>query len=674
MDKEFLLIEAAGNQNTRVMGLAYSGGKMSLPGWRYPVVVDLAGMQIPGQVPLLANHENKTSTRVGMIQARVEDGALVIEGEIISSAGIAQGIVQQAKAGADWQLSIGAEVKDAQLVGKGQNREVNGQVTQGPFYHVRASVLREVSVVAVGADASTRMKVAASFNLTGGSEMEFDLWLKSKGIDAASVSEDRLEELKAEFDQENKQAEDNKQTVVLPAPEPEKKPEKSEPAPDAAEQAKAEARLAVKAERERVSAIQAICANEFSQIEHKAISAGWDTEQTSRAVLKAMRENRPNVDVITRTDPKPADTGKRLEAALCFRAGIDEKTLVADYGEEVVNEAYHDRDISLQQVFVECARAEGVPLPRHFGNDTIRAAFSTVSLPGILNSIANKKLLKSFQAQPIIATRLCSEGELNDFKEAERYRLTDVGDLEQVAPDGEIKHGGLAEEKATNQLKTYGKTFTLTRQMIYNDSLSAFLRVPEGMGARAARKIDQIFFQRLLSNPGSLFSVAHKNYKAGADSALSTDSLAEAIQLFLDQTDADKQPINISPRFLLVPTALKMTAKEILNSSYLMSTGSANKQRIPTYNPLADEDLQIVTSPYLANGNYAGSSSKAWYLFADPSVTDTFELAYLRGRRTPSVEQGEVSFDTLGIRFRIFYDIGVKEQDFRGLFKSKGEA
>ncbi len=81
-----------------------------------------------------------------------------------------------------------------------------------------------------------------------------------------------------------------------------------------------------------------------------------------------------------------------------------------------------------------------------------------MSLPGILNNVANKKLLKAFEAQPVIAVKLCSQGELNDFKESERYRLTDVGDLEPVAPGGELKHGGLAEEKATNQLGTFGRS------------------------------------------------------------------------------------------------------------------------------------------------------------------------------------------------------------------------
>jgi hypothetical protein len=210
--------------------------------------------------------------------------------------------------------------------------------------------------------------------------------------------------------------------------------------------------------------------------------------------------------------------------------------------------------------------------------------------------------------------------------------------------------------------------------MIYNDDLGAFLKVPEGMGARAARKIDQLFFTRLLANIGSLFSEAHGNYKAGADTALSGDSLALAVQMFMDQTDADGQPINVSPKFLLVPTGLKITARELLNSIMFLSVGSTSKQRIPTYNALSDEELEVVTSPYLSNANYPGASGKAWYLFADPAIVDTFEIGYLKGRRTPTVEQGDTDFDTLGIKFRVYFDLGVREQDHRGMVKFRGEA
>ncbi|MBP7572158.1 MAG: hypothetical protein KBA95_19040, partial [Acidobacteria bacterium] len=637
-----------------VRGVAYSGGKMALPGWKHPVVVDLAGMEIPESVPLLTNHENRTSARVGMVAARIEEGVLVIEGEIVSSNGQAAGILEQATAGADWQLSIGAEVKKSELVRAG-TRVVNGQEHAAPFHHVTESVLREVSVVAVGADATTHLKVTALFTLTGAVPAPEE---GSQGAATAGGASPAA-------------AQASQAAGASPAAGVGQTARAA--TPDAGVAAAAQA---VAAERERVAGIQRACAGEFPEIEREAVNAGWTVHTASQKVLAAIRAARPmaDVNIAVRRDPGPAFERRVLEAALCLRASIAEADLVRHYGEEVVGSASRNREISLHQLFVECARLEGIAVPRSFGNDTIRAAFSTVSLPGILNSVANKRLLKAFEAQPVIATRLCSEGELNDFKESERYRLTDVGDLEPVAPDGEIKHGGLTEEKATNQLGTFGKIFALTRQMIYNDDLGAFLKVPDGMGARAARKIDQLFFLRLLANPNSLFSLAHKNYREGTDTALSGDSLALAVQLFLDQVDSDGQPINVSPRFLLVPTGLKMTARELLNSTFYIATGTAEKRRIPTYNALADEDLEVISSPYLSNANYPGASSVAWYLFADPAVVDTFEIGYLKGRRTPTVERGETDFDTLGIKFRVYFDLGVREQDHRGMTKFKGEA
>jgi len=660
---------------------AYTGGAMTLAGWPYPVIVDMAGLAVGKKSrPILMDHD--TARIVGHTDAvGVDGGALTVTGVISGVGSAAQEVVGASDNGFPWQASLGAAVKKVVFVPEGKTATANGKEFAGPVYMVRQAKLGEVSFVALGADDATTAKVEAGRIpvIEGNSNMEvmtmdFEKWVEAKGFALADLTDDQTANLKAMYEAETKTDGKLDDEPVKPAGAK----------PTAAEtviQAKEEAQAAVRAERERVSAIQEICGGEFPRIERDAIRLGWTVEDTSQKVLKAMRENRPQADVhiVTRADKGAGFNLKTLEAALCLRARIPEETLVKDYGEQIVESAYANREISLQTLLAECAELEGRTVPRTFGNDTIRAAFSTVSLPGILNNVANKKLLRAFEAQAIVATRLCSEGELNDFKESERYRLTDVGDLEPVAPDGELKHGGLKEEKATNQLGTFGKIFSLTREMIYNDDLAAFMKVPEGMGARAARKVDQLFFTRLLGNPvqgdgKTLFHADHKNWRDGADTALSGDSLALAIQMFMDQTDADGQPINVSPKFLLVPTSLKMTARELLNSVTFFATGSSNKARIPTYNALADEDIEVVTSPYLSNANYPGASSKAWYLFADPAVVDTFEIGYLKGRRVPTVEQGETDFDTLGIKFRVYFDLGVREQDYRGMTKFKGEA
>ena len=701
-DVDFQAAAGDGKALRRFTMTAYTGGAMALSGWPYPVVVDLAGLALGKKSrPILMNHD--TGRIVGHTDTVGTDGGTLTVAGVISGVGsAAQEVIGASDNGFPWQASLGSTVRKAVFVPEGKTAAANGKNFDGPLYMVRQSKLGEVSFVALGADDATTAKVEAGRIPAGdGNSMEvmtmdFEKWVGAKGFALADLTDEQTANLKAMFEAETggdgkpdgkPDGEGEPPAGVQAAKPPAPKPAADDAAVQArsdvatAARAREEAQAAVRNERDRVSAVQEICGGEFPQIERDAIRLGWSVDETSQKVLKAMRENRPRADVhiATRSGNGADFSLKALEAALCLRAGIDDAALVKFYGEQVVESAHQSRDISLQKVFEECAEREGRTVPRSFGNDTIRAAFSTVSLPGILNNVANKKLLKAFEAQPVIATKICSEGELNDFKESERYRLTDVGDLEPVAPDGELKHGGLVEEKATNQLDTFGKIFSLTRQMIFNDDLAAFLKVPEGMGARAARKVDQLFFSRLLANPlqgdgKALFHADHRNWLDGADTALSGDSLALAIQMFLDQTDADGQPINVHPRFLVVPTTLKMTARELLNSVTFFATGSSNKARIPTYNALADEDVEVVTSPYLSNANYPGSSNKAWYLFADPAVVDTFEIGYLKGRRVPTVEQGETDFDTLGIKFRVYFDLGVREQDFRGMTKFKGEA
>lgn len=693
---EFTLIEASNGAKPKVVGVAYSGGKMSLPGWRHPVVVDLAGMEIPESVPLLTNHENKTDSRIGLISAAVRNNTLEITGEIVSDSRDAADIIAQGKAGADWQLSIGADVKECELV-KG-SREVNGQEVEGPFYHIKKSTLREVSVVAVGADAHTNMKVNAKFNLVNQEGETMNNKSETKSVSAVSAPNDAAPPEKKPEPEQKPGNPANKAGEPANKPgEPEKKTDNAEKKPgqaaaeatppaiqasagDVAATAREAAQNAVKAERERISAIQAICDGEFPEIEREAIAGGWTPEVVTKKVLETIRAERPaaNVNISVKTAPEGGELRKTIEAAMCLRVGVSADQLEKSYGAKTVEAGMAEMDMPLKQLLIECMKLDGIPYSRGFDNETIRAAFSSVSLPGILSNVANKKLLQSYEAQPIIAMKLCSTGDLNDFKENDRFRLTDVGDLLPIAADGEIKDGGLIEESAKNQLDTYGKKFCLTRKMIINDDLGAFMKVPTAMGNRAARLIDQLFFSRLLSNPAqadgkALFSTNHKNLLSGASSALSSDSLKKAIQLFLDQVDADGQPISVEPKYLLVPTALKHLAIELTQGATLIMSGTDNAVR-PALNVLSDENLQVISSPYLGNSAYEGSSQTGWYLFGDPKTVDTWEIGFLKGKRTPTVERGETDFNTLGLWFRVYFDLGVREQDHRGMVKANGAA
>ena len=270
-------------------------------------------------------------------------------------------------------------------------------------------------MVAVGADKATHMKVTAKLELKGNSIMEPQNKEEAKPQVTATAAVNTPAAPSAA-------APKNVEAAAPAAPEapapaaPAKVEAAAAPVNAPAVDAKAIAQEAIKAERDRVNMVKSVCNGEFPEIEAKAISEGWGKEQVNEAVLAAFRQKQPTADVNITIKKENAMTAKRLEAALSLRAGISGDKLVKDMGEETVEAAMKDADMPLTGILGECMRIEGMSVPRTFDNQAIKAAFSTVSLPGILSNVANKKLMQAYEAQPIIATKLCTTGDLTDFK------------------------------------------------------------------------------------------------------------------------------------------------------------------------------------------------------------------------------------------------------------------
>ena len=95
---------------------------------------------------------------------------------------------------------------------------------------------------------------------------------------------------------------------------------------------------AVKAERERVGAIQSICNGEFPEIEKQAVSAGWTPEVTTKKVLETIRAERPSasVHVSVKARPEGGEMRKTIEAAMCLRCGVSADMLEKSYGAQTV--------------------------------------------------------------------------------------------------------------------------------------------------------------------------------------------------------------------------------------------------------------------------------------------------------------------------------------------------
>ena len=637
--------------------VAYTGGPMKVAGWRYPVVMDLAGLGIPSQArPIRFGHDALSG--VGHSDAiRVEAGQLIASGIVSRDTPAAKEIVVSSRNGFPWQASIGASVEEFEFAKEGQKVLANGRTFDGPLNVVRKATLGEISFVDLGADGNTSASVQAEAK-------------------QGNHQEDRIVEGNATA---TVTAQDNPAPTPAAAPQPAPVASAaalvSAPAP--ADRTPEEVRAAALAETNRVAAIRSVCRGRHPKIEAQAIADGWDVTRTELEALRAERPQGVAPQILIRSD-QGAST-MVLEAACVLTAKLEG---VENQYDEPTLEAAAKRfrgGIGLQELLLEAAWANGYTgrnfrdsrsvLRFAFGHN-IEAGFSTIDLGGILSNVANKFLLDGFFSVERTWRNVCAVRNVSDFKTVTSYRLIGADTYQPIPPGGELKHGNLGNESYSNKADTYGLMYGIDRRDIINDDLGAITTVPRKLGRGSGLKINDVFWTVFLGN-AAFFALGNKNYLAGADTVLGIDGLTKAEQAFMDQVDGDGKPIGVMPAIMLVPTALSAISTQLQKSLEIRDTTASTKY--PIANPHQGK-FRSEVSRYLSNTQYAGYSSKAWYLLADPNDLPVIEVAFLNGQESPTIETAEADFNVLGVQMRGFHDFGCSLQDARGGCKNKGEA
>ena len=636
-------VEAGGDDASaalpRFRMVAYTGGPMRIAGWKFPVIIDLAGMSIPAQSrPIRFGHDPLSG--VGHTDSiRVEQGKLVAAGLVSRDTSAAREVVASSKNGFPWQASVGASVEEFEYIKSQQQVTVNGRQHSGPLNVIRKSTLGEISFVDLGADGETSASVAANADTDSGDP---------------DVNENETEAA----------TDETPTAAASSAPA-------SAPSVATADQIRAEAA----AEVERIAGVRRICAGKSPQIEARAIREGWTEQRTELEMLRNQRPTAPAAHV-----PDNTVTGNVLEAAclLTAKASSVEDT----YDPQTIDLASRRfrGGIGLQELLLEAAWANGYSgrnfrdnrevLRYAFGHGIQAAGYSTIDISGILSNVANKFLLEGFFSVERTWRNICAVRNVSDFKTVTSYRLIGTDQYELVAPGGELKHGTLGSEQYTNKADTYGLVLAIDRRDIINDDLGAITTVPRKLGRGSGLKINDVFWTAFLNN-SSFFTAGNNNYLTGAGSALSIDGLTDAEVAFMDQVDSDGKPIGILPAVMLVPTALSATGSQLFKSMELRDTSSSTKY--PVSNPHQGK-FRVEVSRYLANSSYTGNSAKAWYLLAEPTDLPVIEVAFLNGQESPTIETADADFNQLGVQMRGYHDFGVALQDSRGGVKSKGEA
>ena len=288
---------------------------------------------------------------------------------------------------------------------------------------------------------------------------------------------------------------------------------------------------------------------------------------------------------------------------------------------------------------------------------------SSSDFPKILENNARKAMLRGYDEAEEVFQQFTRTGNLTDFKTHSRVGMGVFDALDEIPESGEYKHGTIGERAEPIKLATYGKLFSITRQAIINDDLTAFTEIPRKMGRAASRTVGDLVFSILTGNPTmsdgtALFHADHKNL-AASGAAIAAASVGAARTAMRTQKDG-KATLNIRPTYLLVPAAQEDTARVLMSSETDPSQANSRKP-----NPVRGA-AEIIVDARLDD-----ASTTAWYLAADPNVFDTIEVGYLDGVAAPFLDQQD-GWTIDGVEYKVRIDAAAAPLEFRTLYKNPG--
>lgn len=705
-------LKAAADDGLRRFDLeAYTGGLVNLPVYDIPVVFDLASMHMQPnltQIPLLKDHD--IGRGIGHAENVTIDATSGVSGVgVMSVPGDDRDIViEAADNGKQWQLSVGgtADENDIEYIPEGQNFTVNGRGLQGPALLVSNYLLREITFVEAGADATGAFAtLLASFDRQKKQEepMTFEEWLKSLGVSMEALTAEGLASMRKQFealDSGDSDADDESSDESQATDEEIAESAGTTEADDAvAESIADQAGTAVAEAMEREEQLQSLNAqfdNPKIKVNGKEVSLlaharrnKWSVEKFELEIHRNLRPQQAHHLV---SNKGRGGSRQEMLAAMTFAvmshasANVERDfrksgsareylnaSLLLDPNHEsrdrAMSRAHDFRHHSLIDLVASAMDLDEIDCTAPKRSDQwFKAAFSSNTVQDLFTQSTQAILLDTYMQQMETYANFAmvvDQVDVPNFKTNERKTVSpDSGELEKLEPTETAGDATLSAGGEQYKISRFAKRWGIDDQDMINEEFGVFRTMPQFLGMSAARLFGQVIAKLLLSNPNMKdgnpwLRTADGNLRTS--SALTAANMKAALTAFGTQADGNVS-LELDPNVLFTPKALRFTAAEIMNGAPLI-TGSDTTTT--SANVLAGIIDNIVHSALLDNGfndpddrdTAIAGDATSWYLFDNryPAI----EVGHLQGSgRGPTIRTGTYSDGKYGVWFDVKRDLG----------------
>lgn len=272
----------------------------------------------------------------------------------------------------------------------------------------------------------------------------------------------------------------------------------------------------------------------------------------------------------------------------------------------------------------------------------LQEALSTSDFPLLFGDILDRQLLAAYREVPEVYRAYAKVGTVPDFRLVSRHAIDGAeGQLEKVPELAPYPAAELSEARDQYRVDKWGRRLHLSWESIVSDDLDGFRALPERLARGARRSVQRFVTSLYVDSTGphaSLYDAAFANVVTG-NPALSIPALQTALSILAAQVDEDGEPIIIETVTLVVPPALEVTARNILEglTIELAEAGGTANQKL-TANNWMKAKFKLVVDHYIPIIASSANGNTSWFLFADPNDgRPALEVGFLRGHAEPAL-------------------------------------
>jgi hypothetical protein len=666
----------------------YSGNAVDLSdyGFDAPVVYDIASMSINKVTKILYNHS--PSDAIGhTTNVRKVDNNSAIRGKGLASlpGPSTTKVVEGIKNGFPWEGSMGLRMpnpeKNFTYISKGEI-SVNNRTFKAPIYVAYDSVLYEMTVTEFGRDSDT------SFLMNKDTLMK----IKNNANNPPPLKTDDKDKEKEAPNQLNNQK-----------PKDEPKHDDKKPEPEVVENSldegeittlknilnKLEGKPPKKPVHDTVNNNGGIKKLDSETVRFYKLSKmfpdnmdlvidGMEKGHDDETITNSIRLK--NLDDDLYTPPSPERKQQRenqdlIRMSLAF-GNTPEFMESKGFDKKAIDAANNMGQASLVELLLKVANSSGGRFTGHSDVEQMckhikNVGYSTFDLPHFFSQVGSFLREERWKIAKPIAPQICKQGSNTDFKKARRFRMFGGQVWNEVAPDGKIDLWTAGDERYYDtNLKTHGALFTFTRQDVINDDIGALNEMMDIMVESASMMPDIELGKYLLveteENSSGFWVEGANSIYSRAFNRTNLETTWNAMRTYTEPKEdfGWTQMLDDTWRIIHGP-ALDIAIFDIFKQSVIVGNTTANTiqgQQNFWYNK-----MDPLLFPQMTNTSVYGASpfvnAGTWILWPRSTQFAPYEITYLRGKKTPTIEAVDLPAEMLGFGVRGYWDFKINKRD-----------